>query len=225
MFEKMEVELSVFYTKKEKLKCKKCNTAIKKGERFVAEDENKLGSCFTCSPFVSYTFLPSGDVAMTRRSKKHSAMCGVLLEWNQRRKRFERRGQFVEAIAIAKAKKECEEDKTKREEKNRKAAIVRVEQDKIYIHDFSIAIKERYPNCPQDRQNEIALHACEKYSGRVGRTAKAKDFDADMIDLAVEAHIRHAETNYDNMFGKGSTKKEIRASIKGKIERIKMSWK
>ena len=37
----------------------------------------------------------------------------------------------------------------------------------------------------------MAKHACEKYSGRVGRSAAAKSFDATAIDLAVKAHVRH----------------------------------
>ena len=56
---------------------------------------------------------------------------------------------------------------------------------------------------PHKREFEIAAHACEKHSGRVGRTANAKNFNVEMIDLAVEAHIRHKETNYENEFGKG----------------------
>jgi hypothetical protein len=46
-----------------------------------------------------------------------------------------------------------------------------------------------------------------------------------MIDLAVEAHIRHTETNYDARFGKGMRKRLIRADLKGSIERIMLSWK
>jgi hypothetical protein len=46
-----------------------------------------------------------------------------------------------------------------------------------------------------------------------------------MIDLAVEAHIRHAETNYDNQFGKGIGKREIRSNLKYDILKIMGSWK
>ena len=46
-----------------------------------------------------------------------------------------------------------------------------------------------------------------------------------MIDLAVEAHIRHSETNYDNEFGKGKRKKAIRAELKFEIKAKMSQWK
>lgn len=215
---------NIYLTKREKLHCQKCKKPIPKGQAFVADDEDYNGLCLKCSPFRNYTLLSPGNAALTRRSKKHSALCGVLLFWNQRRRRFERKGQYVEASAIEKAKKECAEDEVARAEKNKKAAVKREIQDKIYIQDFGKAIRVNYPNCPPGREFEISKHACEKYSGRVGRSAAAKQFDDTMIDLAVEAHIRHTETNYDNQFGKGKLKKEIRQDVKGTINKIMMSW-
>ncbi len=215
---------NIYLTKKETLKCSSCNKRIGLGQMFVAETEKHRGTCFSCSPFVNGTLLKPGNAALTRRSKKHSSYCGVLFTWNRRRKRFERKGQYVEAVAITKAEQECAEDAEKRALKNEKAAIVRAEQDKIYIAEFSKAIRDLYPNCPKNREIAIAKHACEKYSGRVGRTAKAKEFDKKMIDLAVEAHIRHAETNYDNQFGTGKTKRAIRSDVKQDIVSVLRKW-
>jgi len=216
---------TIFVSKKEKVSCSACKTSILKGSYYVSEDEKANGLCFSCSPFVHYTFLASGDAAMTRRSKKYSTLCGAVLEWNQRRKRFERLGQFVEAHAITLAKQECENDEASRLLKNQKAAVKREELDKLYIQDFAKAIRMRYPNCPVNRELEIALHACEKHSGRVGRTANAKLFDETMIDLAVEAHIRHTETNYDHEFGKGKKKREIRQDIKLTVVQVMNRWR
>jgi len=216
---------NIYLTKREKLNCFKCKKPIKKGQAFVADNEDYNGLCFTCSPFVGYSLLPPGNAALTRRSKKHSELCGVLLFWNIKRRRYERKGQYVEYSAIEKAKKECAGDEKARAIKNQKAAEVRNAQDSIYIHEFGKAIREYYPKCPLNREFEIAKHACEKYSGRVGRTAAAKQFDVSMIDLAVEAHIRHTETNYEKRFGKGMRKKEIRSDLKETILRMLESWK
>lgn len=215
---------NIYLTKKETLRCRDCRQHIRLGQAYVAETENHSGTCLACSPFAHAAFLPPGDAALTRRSKKHSQFCGVLWGWNRRRKRFERKGQYVEAKAIELAKKECEADQEKRALKNEKAAVVRAAQDKVYIEQFSKAIRKRYPNCPPNREIEIAQHACEKYSGRVGRTAGAKQFDAQMIDLAVEAHIRHKETNYDSQFKTGKTKRMIRTDVKQTIESILKKW-
>lgn len=216
---------NIFITKKQKLHCAKCQKPIPVGEMFVAEKEEGRGTCFSCSPFSSYTLLPPGNAALTRRSKKHSALCAVLLYWNQKRRRYERRGQYVEAIAIIKAQEECDNDKELREQKNKKAAIKRDILDKEYIQNFGQAIRLQFPNCPPLREYKIAEHACEKNSGRVGRTAHAKQFDLNMIELAVIAHIRHVETNYDTQFGKGQQKNEIRANLKNTIDNILNSWR
>jgi len=216
---------NIFLTRKETLVCNQCYNPISKGQHFVAETEKHKGTCLKCSTFRSFSFLPSGDAAMTRRSKKHSSRCGVVQQWNHKRKRYERKGQFIELSAIALAKQECENDKDKRSISNKKAAVKREADDKIYIKEFSIAIKNRYPFCPTNREVEIAQHACLKHSGRVGRTANAKQFDIKMIDLAVEAHIRHAETNYDTQFGKGKGKREIRSNLKYDILKIMGNWR
>ena len=46
-----------------------------------------------------------------------------------------------------------------------------------------------------------------------------------MIELAVEAHIRHVETDYDSQFVRGKRKKEIRAYLIYTIKGILASWK
>ena len=46
-----------------------------------------------------------------------------------------------------------------------------------------------------------------------------------MIDLAVEAHIRHKETNYDSQFNKGITKRNIRSNVKQDIIKILQKWR
>ena len=216
---------NIFLTKKEKLSCQKCRKPIDKGDLFVSESEKTKGICFDCSPFTNYYLLPPGDAALTRRSKKHSTLCGVIQEWNQRRRRYERKGQYIELAAFEQARLECSTDKEDRAVKNKKAAIVREKQDKIYIQEFAKVIRSHYPNCPKNREVAIAQHACQKYSGRVGRTAEAKEFNKKMVDLAVEAHIRHTETNYDLQFGKGKTKREIRGDVKFDISKTLNNWK
>ena len=216
---------NIYLTKKEKLRCSHCKKPVRFGEAYVAETENHRGTCFTCSPFVKTTFLEPGNAALTRRSKKHSSVCGILFQWNKRRKRFERKGQYVEAKAIELAQKECEADAQKRAVSNEKAAIKRTAEDKIYIAEFSKAIRKLYPGCPKNREVAIAKHACKKHSGRVGRSANAKQFDKAMIDLAVEAHIRHKETNYDSQFNMGITKRNIRSNVKQDITKILQKWR
>lgn len=217
--------MNVFISRKERVQCRECGSIIPRGGRVVTESENGKGYCLACAGVLLLAFLPSGDVAMTRRSKKYSKHCFVLQEWNQRRKRYERRGQYVETIAIEKARAECEGDKEIRAEKNRIAAIKREEDDKIYKLLFAQEIRAHFPSMPEGREFEIVDHACEKHSGRVGRTAAAKEFSIEIIERAVVAHIRHCETSYDDQFGKGKRKREIRDDIRPLINRIIKDWK
>ena len=64
---------------------------------------------------------------------------------------------------------------------------------------------------------QIAEHACRKYSGRVGRSAAAKQFDEQVIQLAVLAHIRHRYTRYDELLFEGWSRGEARAEVSNEI--------
>ncbi len=70
----------------------------------------------------------------------------------------------------------------------------------------------------------VAEYACLKYSGRVGRSAAAKSLDETAVRLAVIAHIRHAETEYDTLLARGYERLEARAHVEGEIARVLAWW-
>ncbi len=90
---------------------------------------------------------------------------------------------------------------------------------------FARQVRALYPGCPAGRENAIAEHACLKYSGRVGRSAAARDLEPEAIHLAVIAHIRHAETNYDRLLAEGYDRHDARAQVSGDIDRVLERWK
>jgi hypothetical protein len=53
-----------------------------------------------------------------------------------------------------------------------------------------------------------------KKSGRVGRSAAAKKLHDSTIRLAVFAHVRHAETNYDELLMEGWEPFDARGMVK-----------
>lgn len=81
-----------------------------------------------------------------------------------------------------------------------------------------------FPHIPLRRETVIAEHACLKYSGRVGRSSAAKNLSENTIRLAVIAHIRHAETEYDELLAKGYDRLESRSKIEAKVGRILTEW-
>ena len=93
------------------------------------------------------------------------------------------------------------------------------------MQQFSEQIRKYFPSCPDRREQEIAEHACMKYSGRIGRTADAKIFNENSITLAVIAHIRHTETSYDELLSNNYEKQHAREIIKDKVDQVLNSWR
>ena len=85
-------------------------------------------------------------------------------------------------------------------------------------------MRELFPRCPYGIETVIAEHACEKYSGRVGRSAAAKQLNPRMVRLAVIAHIRHTETKYDDYQANGWDRQEAREMVQGHIHAILEEW-
>ena len=148
----------------------------------------------------------------------------MVLKWSRARKRYERQGLLVENEALERAERECEADTTKREIRRGQAVLRRAELDNDYIRRFAAHVREVYPNCPRERETLIAEHACRKYSGRVGRSEAAKNFDTHAIRLAVAAHIRHQETNYDELLSSMVERSAARTKVRDSVAGILKLW-
>lgn len=203
--------------------CGDCKAKLDKGDMARIEKDQPL--CLDCAELDHLVFLPSGDVAMTRRSAKYSTLFAVVVEWNRRRNRYERRGTLVERAGLERAEDECSGDAEARAAARAKAAVTREKQDREYIAQFTEYVRQEYPKCPSDEAATIALHACEKYSGRVGRSASAKEFDLDKVTLAVRAHIRHVHTDYDELLAKGVARQDARDRIARRVDAVQASWR
>ena len=70
----------------------------------------------------------------------------------------------------------------------------------------------------------IAEHACLKYSGRIGRSAVGKSLDEEAVTLAVIAHIRHAETRYDELLAGGCERHAARVRVGVEVRGILAEW-
>lgn len=180
--------------------------------------------CMTCADLNHLTFLPSGDAALTRRAKKHSRVCAVVLMFSRARRRYERQGLLVEAPALATAEVECRADEESRQRRRVREVARRDELDQRYVAQFAESIRKLFPGCPSGREDSIAEHACRKYSGRVGRSAKAKELHERAVRLAVAAHVRHAETNYDQLRGRGRTRADARRQVVAQVEQVLANW-
>jgi hypothetical protein len=202
--------------------CSECGEELWEGSFLRMEKGKPL--CMECADLDHLVFIPRGDAALTRRSRKYSTLSAVVVRFSRSRKRYERQGLLVESAALERAEEECLSDEAKRRIAREKAAVAREQADQQYVAQFTDAIRSRYPDCPARETEAIAKHACAKYSGRVGRSAAAKSFDAAAIDLAVKAHVRHAHTEYDQLLSRGWERSEARWEVSDRVAEIMEQW-
>ena len=219
---KILMDLKVFITTAD-ASCSECGEKLGRSA-WITLVENKSALCLACADMDHLTFLPSGDAALTRRAGKYSILKAVVLKWSRARNRYERQGLLVEAQALERAEQECLADSEARTRCREWEAARRAELDQQYLDRFAVRLCELFPRCPPGRELVIAEHACLKYSGRVGRSAAAKQMEAEAVELAVIAHIRHTETDYDSLLAKGYERLEARDQVGSVVARILARW-
>ncbi len=215
-------EIVVFIVRRD-TKCAECGEELGSGRWLRLENDQPL--CMSCADLAHLEFLPRGNTALTRRATKHSPLRAVVVQWSGARKRYERQGILVTREAIEKAEAECLADEDWRAAQRERSAARRKEEDTQFITDFTNAIARHFPGCPLAEAAAIARHACQKHSGRVGRSAMAKEFDPQAIHLAVAAHVRHAHTRYDDLLMKLVDRAAARDAVRSKVDEIILRWK
>ncbi|MCK4486053.1 MAG: DUF2293 domain-containing protein [Desulfobacterales bacterium] len=219
---KQTADLKVFISTQDST-CNECGENL--GRRaWITLVKDKGALCLSCADLDHLVFLPSGDAALTRRARKHSTLAAVVLKWTRARKRYERQGLLVESEALERAERECLADSESRARRREREEVRRAELDRQYVENFAIRVRELFPRCPSGREVAIAEHACLKYSGRVGRSAAAKSLDENAVRIAVIAHIRHAETKYDELLMRGYERWNARAQVEEVVRRIFTKW-
>jgi len=219
---KQASELKVFISSRNST-CDECNEYLGR-KAWIFLNREKGGLCLSCADLDHLIFLPSGDAALTRRTRKYSTLAAVVLKWSKARKRYERQGLLVESEALDKAELESLADSEIRARRRERAAVRRGELDQQYVEKFAKGVRELFPRCPKGREKIIAEHACLKYSGRVGRSAAAKSFEESAVRMAVIAHIRHTETRYDELLARGYDRWDARDDVEIKVREILAQW-
>ena len=215
-------EIKVFISHRESV-CDECHEELGK-KAWITLVRDKGALCLACADLDHLVFLPSGGAALTRRAKKHSVLSAVVLKWSRARKRYERQGLLVEERALELAEAECLADADLRARRREREAERRAELDETFVDRFAAKIREAFPRIVAGREQKIAEHACLKYSGRIGRSALGKKMDDLAVRLAVIAHIRHNETNYDELLGSGWERSDARGAVAEQVDAILNRW-
>lgn len=214
-------DIVVFMVRRE-TKCAECGKELFDGNLLRMESNRPL--CLDCADLGHLEFLTSGNTALTRRATKYSPLRAVVVRWARARKRYERQGILVTPAAIDRAETECQADEEQRARQRERAALRREAEDLEYESTVAKKLKELFPGCPPQEAAQIAAWTCRKYSGRVGRSAAAKEYDPQALRLAVIAHIRHEHTKYDELLMKHGDRQLARAEVRPKIETVLNRW-
>ena len=215
-------ELVVFEKVSEDGNCSECGAELLGGEFLLMEKGKPL--CLACADLDHLLFLPAGDAALSRRARKYSPLSAVVVRFSRAHKRYERQGLLMTEEALAKAEQECAADAPERAAARARGAVARQEEDREFLAALTAAISQRYPSCPPSEARQIAEHTGLRRSGRVGRSAAGRALDATAVDLAVRAHVRHAHTNYDELLMRGADRRDARALVREKMDRVLAKW-
>ena len=214
-------EIVVFMVRRE-TKCAECGRELLDGSLLHLEENRPL--CLDCADLGHLEFLTSGNTALTRRATKHSPLRAVVVQWARARKRYERQGILVTPAAIDRAEAECLADEEQRARQRERAALRREGEDLQYESVLAHKLQELFPGCPLQEAAQIAAWTCRKHSGRVGRSAAAKEFDPQALRLAVITHIRHQHTRYDELLMIHGNRGYAREQVRGEIEKVLARW-
>jgi len=214
-------DIVVFIVRRE-TKCAECGEELGPGRWIRVENDQAL--CLACADLAHLEYLPSGNTALTRRATEHSPLRAVVVQWAYARKRYERQGILVTRDAIERAEAECLADENRRARQRERAAAQREVEDREYQSAVTEKLKALYPGCPPDETARIAAWTCRKHSGRVGRSAAAKDFDPQALRLAVISHIRHEHTRYDELLMQYGERQQAREMVRAEIEKLLARW-
>jgi len=203
--------------------CAECHKELLAHDFLFMEDGHPL--CLTCADLDHLAYLPRGDTALTRRARKNSSLSAVVVRFSRARKRYERQGVLVEEAALERAAEQCHADASKRLADREKASLRRVEQDRDLALRMTESILALYPGCPVKEAQAIALHTSRRGSGRVGRSAAGRALEAEALNAAVVAAIRHRHTRYDQLLMHGYSRRDARDAVYDTIYHLLERWR
>lgn len=173
-----------------------------------------------------WEFLPRGDAFITRQVKKgpHWTLMG---RFNKGGRYTPVLGVYAPAEAIATARASAKQTEEKRAPAREKSRARRDKAEEQYRAEFEQACLRFLGFAPEHEElaRSIARHAteraCEKHSGRVGRTSRLSlDTKA---ELAVRAGIRHLHTNYEEHLSEHLTEEdyyEVKGDAQADVDRF-----
>lgn len=219
---KKPADLVVFQTVSDSVICSECGSEIHKDDLLFMEKKQPF--CLGCADLDHLEFLPSGDATLTRRARKHSRLNAVVVRFARARNRYERQGILVTSEAIEAAERECLADEAERAARRPAYALRRWKEDRKLVVAMAQRILGLYPACPPEEADRIACHTAVRSSGRVGRSAAARNLEPGPLAMAVKAWVRHNHTEYDDLLMRGMERTDARRQVEDRISMVLATW-
>ncbi|KAL1999341.1 hypothetical protein VTN02DRAFT_4659 [Thermoascus thermophilus] len=162
-----------------------------------------------------YVVVPKGDVYITRHCRSQTKESGrtVYVVYDNKGKRT--LGLRVPQDIYDAVLRSAAETASARAD----AVRQRDEKDTKQAREL---LRARFPAMPAASLETVVNHAFLKGSGRVGRTSRRTD--ERKAELAVEAHIRHTHTPYEELLAAGMDREEARDLVWDTVQQIKSEW-
>jgi hypothetical protein len=180
----------------------------------------------------NYVFVPKGDSYITlhcRRKTKdsHQAVYVVYVSpillkliWDLLMLLQDKSGKRIQGIRVPADIHTDVVDLSKLTSDSR-AKTVQARDVKYLSHGRKL-LRTHFPLMPEDSLETILNHSFLKGSGRVGRTAMTTD--ERKTTLAVEAHIRHKHTPYEELLSSGVDRAKAREKVWPTVQTIRNTW-
>ncbi|KAK2762304.1 hypothetical protein FQN54_001314 [Arachnomyces sp. PD_36] len=178
---------------------------VKSGEKIAFEDHDMPSG---------YIFVPKGDVYVTRNCRTRTKAENKDIYVVCHRKEPKSLGIRIPATILETVEADAAATASKREN----AVKVKDERD---ITKARVMLEATFPEMPASSLETVLDHAFLKGSGRVGRSTKQTP--EHKASLAVEAHIRHTQTDYDELL-LTMDRDDARKRVWQDVQDIKAKW-
>ncbi|KAL4934569.1 DUF2293 domain-containing protein [Aspergillus undulatus] len=173
-------------------------------------------NCLQRDPLpANYVFVPAGNVYITRHCRSKTKESHRLVY-----KVYDNTGMKALGIRVPKDVHNTVLQSAKETAESR-AAAVKLRDEKDLAHSREL-LRLQFPLMPDEALETILQHAFLKGSGRVGRTSTTSDRHKGI--LAVEAHIRHKHTPYDQLLRDGKDREIARETVWPTVQAIRAAW-
>ena len=161
-----------------------------------------------------YSFVPKGNVYITSNCRKltQERGCSVFIVVDTKKQQIGIGVPTEVYVGVQFKERDTRADR---------AANV-IKRDEGIAKGFESEIMKEFSQIPPNSLRNVLKIALEKGKGKVGRTGK---LDVQRkVHLAVRAHIRHCETDYDMLLRTGVAREDARKQIEARIQDVCKAW-